>query len=95
MSRRKFMLKLNHSFIGFFAVIALLVLAPVAGLAQTVKSVPLVEKKLPASLATYNYGYAVAISGDTAVVASFSDDKPAYVFVRSGSGWIEQARLTP
>jgi hypothetical protein len=89
------MLRFNHSFIGFFAVIALLVVAPVAGLAQNTNSIPYVEKKLPASLPTYNYGYAVAISGDTAVVASFSGDKPAYVFVRSGSGWIEQARLTP
>ena len=91
----KFLLKFNTAFIGFFAVIALLVLAPVAGLAQNLNSVSYVETKLPASLPTYNYGYAVAISGDTAVVASFSGNKPAYVFVRSGSGWIEQARLTP
>src|SRR6185369_77017 len=95
MSRRNFMLKFNHSFIGFFAVIAILVLAPVAGLAQNLNSVNYVEKKLPASLPTRDYGYALAISGDTLVVASFSGDKPAYVFVRSGSNWIEQARLTP
>ena len=95
MSRIKFMLKFNKAFIGFFAVIALLVVPPLAGLAQTLNSVNLVEKKLPASLPTRDYGYAVKISGDTAVVASFSGDKPLYVFVRSGSEWIEQARLTP
>jgi hypothetical protein len=95
MSRRNFMLNFNHSFLGFFAVIAILVLAPLAGLAQNLNSVNYVEKKLPASLPTRDYGYALAISGDTLVVASFSGDKPAYVFVRSGSNWIEQARLTP
>ncbi len=95
LKRRKFMLKFNYTFIGFFVVIALLVLAPVAGLAQNLNSITYVEKKLPASLPTYNSGYAVAISGDTAVVASFSGDKPAYVFVKTGSGWTEQARLTP
>ena len=52
MSRRKFMLKFNHSFTGFLAVLALLVLAPVAGVAQNTNSVTLVEKKLSASLPT-------------------------------------------
>jgi hypothetical protein len=82
------------AFIGTFAVIAVLVLASIAGVAQNLNSITYVEKKLPASLPTNDYGYAVAISGDTAVVASYGN-KPVYVFVNSGSGWIEQARLSP
>lgn len=44
-------------------------------------------------------GYSVAIDGDTAVVASVSDDDAgsnsgsAYVFVRSGGVWSQQAKL--
>jgi len=48
-----------------------------------------------------NFGSAVAISGDTAVVGVPSDDLPAgsdagsaYVFVRSGASWSEQQKLT-
>jgi hypothetical protein len=43
---------------------------------------------------------AVAISGDTAVMAAYDDSAPAaapgsaYVFVRSGTSWSEQAKLT-
>ncbi|MDB9961530.1 HYR domain-containing protein [Oceanihabitans sp.] len=46
------------------------------------------------------FGYSVAISGDTAIVgARLNDDAgsnsgSAYVFVRSGTTWIEQAKLT-
>ena len=46
------------------------------------------------------FGVSVAISGDTAVVgANFDDGKgvdsgSAYVFVRSGTTWTEQAKLT-
>ncbi|WP_437761389.1 FG-GAP repeat protein [Sorangium sp. So ce281] len=45
------------------------------------------------------FGYSVAISGDSIVVGSPLDDAPssnqgsAYVFVRSGSSWTQQAKL--
>jgi len=52
-----------------------------------------------------NFGNFVSISGDTAIVASFGDDDAcpsnfscnsgsAYIFVRSGTTWTEQAKLT-
>ncbi len=47
-----------------------------------------------------HFGYSVAISGDTIVVgsnlddASFFDQGSAYVFVRSGTTWTQQTRLT-
>ena len=47
------------------------------------------------------FGRAVAISGDTAIVgADFDDDAgensgAAYIFVRSGNSWVEQAKLVP
>ncbi len=47
-----------------------------------------------------NFGYSVAISGDTAVVGVPYDSRAAveqgsaYVFVRSGASWTQQARLT-
>src|SRR6266498_72825 len=47
------------------------------------------------------FGRALAVSGDTAVVGAISDDTDAgpdagsaYVFVRSGTGWSQQAKLT-
>ncbi|HNO79021.1 MAG TPA: FG-GAP repeat protein [Phycisphaerae bacterium] len=45
------------------------------------------------------FGFAVAIDGDTALVGSVTDDVPevnagsAYVFVRSGGVWTQQAKL--
>jgi len=46
-------------------------------------------------------GYSVALAGDTAVVGAISDDHAggtnagsAYVFVRSGTIWFQQAKLT-
>ena len=45
-------------------------------------------------------GYAVSLSGDTALVgaprdhAAFGGSGSAYVFVRSGTGWSQQAKLT-
>ncbi|WP_428310800.1 GEVED domain-containing protein [Hydrocarboniphaga sp.] len=45
----------------------------------------------------YDYfGYSVAISADTALVGAqyHADQGQAYVFVRSGSSWIQQAKLT-
>ncbi|MHC4507004.1 MAG: FG-GAP repeat protein, partial [Planctomycetota bacterium] len=48
-----------------------------------------------------NFGQRVALDGDTAVVGSLRDDVglnanqgSAYVFVRSGSTWVEQQKLT-
>ena len=48
-----------------------------------------------------NFGISVALSGDTALVGAYSDDVganfdqgSAYVFVRSGAIWIQQAQLT-
>ncbi|HEY6802349.1 MAG TPA: Calx-beta domain-containing protein [Pyrinomonadaceae bacterium] len=46
------------------------------------------------------FGYSVAISGNTIVVGAFNDDSPlsnagsAYVFVRSGTTWTQQQKLT-
>jgi hypothetical protein len=61
------------------------------------------QAKLIASdaAANDNFGRSVAISGDTAVVGSYNDDHAggvdagsAYVFVRAGTIWTEQAKLT-
>lgn len=47
------------------------------------------------------FGLSVAVSGNTAVVGSPQDDDhgtnsgSAYVFVNDGSGWTQQAKLTP
>jgi len=58
------------------------------------------QKLVPADAAAEDgLGYSVAIDGDTALVASVADDDngqdsgAAYVFVRSGSTWTEQAKL--
>jgi cysteine-rich repeat protein len=46
------------------------------------------------------FGYSVAISGDTLVIGSYLDDDKgdnsgaAYVFVRSGASWVVQQKLT-
>jgi len=46
------------------------------------------------------FGYSVAVDGDTAVIGAFNDDDngpnsgSAYVFIRSGSSWVQQAKLT-
>jgi len=46
-----------------------------------------------------NFGWSVALSGDTALVGSYQDDGllanqgSAYVFTRSGTTWTEQAKL--
>ena len=47
-----------------------------------------------------NFGWSASVSGDTAVVGACRDDDngsdsgSAYVYVRSGSAWSEQAKLT-
>ncbi|MBS0196230.1 MAG: hypothetical protein JSR77_05680 [Planctomycetes bacterium] len=47
------------------------------------------------------FGYSVAIAGDTAIVGAYrdmvgsnADQGSAYVFVRSGTSWTQQAKLT-
>jgi hypothetical protein len=46
------------------------------------------------------FGYSVSVSGDTVLIGAYWDDDAgfqsgsAYVFVRSGSTWTEQAKLT-
>jgi hypothetical protein len=60
---------------------------------------PLQQARLTAShrAANDNFGWSVAISGSTAVVGAYgknSDTGAAYVFVRSGSTWSQQAKLT-
>jgi hypothetical protein len=61
------------------------------------------QQKLTAfdGAANDSFGFAVAISDDTVVVGAYQDDVganadqgSAYVFVRSGLGWILQAKLT-
>ena len=60
------------------------------------------EAKLTASDAagSDNFGFSVAVSGDTAVVGAFGDDDrglnsgSAYVFTRTGTTWTQQAKLT-
>ena len=46
------------------------------------------------------FGYSLALAGDTAIVGAFLDDNErgtnagsAYIFVREGNEWIEQAKL--
>jgi hypothetical protein len=61
------------------------------------------EAKLTASDGAYNdaFGASVSIHGDTALVGAVRDDHggltdagSAYVFIRSGSSWVFQAKLT-
>ena len=60
------------------------------------------QAKLTASDSTADdlFGYAVAVSGDTAVIGAYANDDggtdsgSAYVFARSGVAWSEQAKLT-
>src|SRR6266536_2301396 len=55
----------------------------------------------PDGAAFDSFGVSVAVDGDTAVVGAYLDDTPggsdagsAYVFVRSGTTWTEQAHLS-
>ncbi len=70
--------------------------APV-GLRSAVAAV--VQQKLTASDAASEnfFGFSVAVSGSTAVVGAYAKNSgtgAAYVFVRSGSTWTQQAELT-
>jgi len=59
-------------------------------------------KLIASDAATYDFfGHSVAVSGDTAVVGAYLDDHvggtdagSAYVFVRTGGVWTQQAKLT-
>jgi hypothetical protein len=55
----------------------------------------------PDGAAADRFGYSLSVSGDTAVVGAFGDDTTAgadagsaYVFVRSGTVWSQQQKLT-
>ena len=59
-------------------------------------------KLLPTDGAAYDYfGASVAVSDDTALIGAYGDDDQgtdsgsAYVFVRSGGSWSQQAKLLP
>ncbi|MEI7911858.1 MAG: choice-of-anchor D domain-containing protein [Verrucomicrobiota bacterium] len=61
------------------------------------------QTKLEAADTTANdcFGFSVALSGDTALIGALNDDTAtfasagsAYVFVRSGTNWTQQAKLT-
>jgi hypothetical protein len=60
------------------------------------------QAKLTAADAAYSdwFGYSVSVDGDTAVVGSYLDDDAgtssgsAYIFVRDGTSWTQQAKLT-
>ena len=61
------------------------------------------QQKLTASdgVAGDQFGYSVALAGDTALVGSYGDDVggnadqgSAYVFTRSGTAWSQQTKLT-
>ncbi|MBI2390734.1 MAG: FG-GAP repeat protein [Deltaproteobacteria bacterium] len=68
---------------------------------QALLYTPFEGKLLGTDLAAGGFqGFSVAISGDTAVVGGAKEFYPwsaggAYVFVRSGSTWTQQAKLTP
>jgi hypothetical protein len=89
------------------ALVALAVVAGVSssGLAPRVQAVDFtasIEAKLTAldGAAGDLFGVSVSVSGDTAVVGARDDDDAgsasgsAYVFLRSGTGWVQQAKLT-
>ena len=78
-----------------------LTLGGIVGLASQVKADFSVstESKLLASdgAAGDQFGYSVSISGDTAIVGAYNKNSgtgAAYIFVSSGSAWVQQAKLT-
>ena len=51
---------------------------------------------IPNDIVAYQFGYAVAIDGDTAVIgapAKNNQTGAAYIFIRTAEGWRQQARL--
>jgi len=80
------------------ALLALCVCAQSATISETSKLLPNAGE----GAASDRMGHAVAVSGNTAVVGAplanegaFSDAGSAYVYVRDGSAWTEQAQLVP
>lgn len=86
---------------GFLAwiVLGLALGAPVP--AQAIAPVQVAKLVAGDAAAEDWFGLSVAVSGNTAVVGSLQDDDhgtnsgSAYVFVNDGSGWTQQAKLTP
>jgi hypothetical protein len=80
--------------------ISMVVIAIVAGLAWSATA--MAQQKLTAADAAQDdyFGYSVSVSGDYAIVgARYNDDGAtssgsAYIFVRSGTNWTQQAKLT-
>ena len=83
------------------------IVLPMAALLSSIVSTPAAplltsETKLSPSdaMASEQFGWSVSIDGDTAVVGALGDDAPgsdsgsAYVYIRSGSGWVQQQKLT-
>ncbi len=82
-------------------VLAAVVLAPASALAASGGT--WTETALLQAFDAYGgdmFGYSVAVSGDTAVIGAYQDDDggpttgSAYVFVRSGTSWVLEQKLT-
>jgi len=77
-------------------------MAALLSLIVSTPAAPLSETKLNPSDAMMGeqFGWSVGIDGDTVVIGAFGDDAPgsdsgsAYVYLRSGSGWVQQQKLT-
>jgi hypothetical protein len=74
--------------------------APAAALSQAQPSAQQAKLLGSDSIDFDTFGFSVALSGDTAVVGANRNDErgtdagAAYVFVRSGASWTQQAKLT-
>jgi hypothetical protein len=68
--------------------------APLLGASLAIQQAELTAKD---AAAADEFGYAVAISGNNAVVGDFRPGSAgaAYIFVRAGGTWIQQQKLTP
>ncbi|HEY0051488.1 MAG TPA: FG-GAP-like repeat-containing protein, partial [Pyrinomonadaceae bacterium] len=64
------------------------------------------QQRLSTPSETSHFGHSVAVEGDTAIVGASTElrsdpqtgawaDGAAYIFVRSGANWVQQARLIP
>ncbi len=60
------------------------------------------EQKIQASDGTFGdcFGFTVSMDGDTALIGAFGDNSAvyygsAYIFIRSGTTWTQQAKLVP
>jgi len=80
---------------------ALLIAAPAARAPAQCDPQELAKLLASDAAAGDRFGISVAVSGDTAVIGAYNDDHAggtnagsAYVFVRSGGVWTQQAKLT-